>query len=378
MTLHRVGIISRHPAPYRDPTYSRVAKNGQLDLEVLNLSNISYSHEYWNLSEPDYPVIGVGTRHRIGSRKYLYLQLINTIRKRRYDALLIPGIELTMFLSHLFCKITNTPFIYCCDTISRPWLPIQKRIARNIRDCILGKNANAILVPGTAGRDYFERLSIPTDRIFEGAYQLDTEEIVRSIAQVRPRREELRKEYGIHDDCFVFIMVANIKPSRRHDILIKAFSRVSYRSHVRLFLIGDGIGRKRLEAMCKSANLDNITFVNGIPFRDLCNWYVLADAYIHSGFEPYSTSLAYGAIAGCPIIASNAIGAAKDYVIDGTTGYLCDPLDTHSFMLNINKLLDNPNDAKRIGEKAEKLARQRTTKWAAEQLERAFFTAINH
>ncbi len=60
---------------------------------------------------------------------------------------------------------------------------------------------------------------------------------------------------------------------------------------------------------------------------------------------------------GRPVVAS-AIGGIREQIEDGRTGFLVDPRDLRAFGERVNRLLDNPHDAERMGAAAQTRVRE--------------------
>ncbi|MGB1709131.1 MAG: glycosyltransferase, partial [Rubripirellula sp.] len=85
---------------------------------------------------------------------------------------------------------------------------------------------------------------------------------------------------------------------------------------------------------------------------DVTNLLPHADAYwIGSEYEGQSNSVIEAMQAGIPVIASNIAGN-RDLVIDQQTGRLVKLGDTADFARQTNEILDNEDEARRLGSNA--------------------------
>jgi len=100
---------------------------------------------------------------------------------------------------------------------------------------------------------------ISKNYVFEGCYNLDYAAIAAQLEHHKGRRLELRRSLSIDENGFVFVMVANVRPNRQHDLLLESFSRVvaacpnSY-----LLLVGDGAEQETIMRLSKNKPIDNI------------------------------------------------------------------------------------------------------------------------
>ena len=60
VTRPRVGIISIHPAPYRNGTFAALQTRGVVDVTVITLFDLDPGHGYWDLEESTYPNTNLG------------------------------------------------------------------------------------------------------------------------------------------------------------------------------------------------------------------------------------------------------------------------------------------------------------------------------
>jgi glycosyltransferase involved in cell wall biosynthesis len=379
----RAGIISNHQAPYRDATFTCLQRRGVFDIKCITLFDSDYGHKFWDLDEITYSNVTL-TKHWGSLRNSCFHhQILSVLRKERFDVIVIPGYQhVTCWLAIIYCMITKTPFIFSLDKI-------HGRSASRIRSFLVSRafgfirrSASAFWVPGKASRQYLCNNGIKNDRIFEGCYNLGFDIVTEQLNNDRKKeRLKTRRNFSIDENGFVFLMVANVLPNRRHDLLLESFSQVvaacpnSY-----LLLVGKGANQQTIRRLSKNTNTSNIRAIGPVTFAALAPLYTASDAYIHSGGEPYSTAVEYAAIAGLPIVTTTDVGAAEDYVIDGETGYVVSLEDVTGFANKMLLLAWDREAAQHLGQNTRKLACKFTSEWAAEQLEKAIAVAYgrNH
>ena len=237
-------------------------------------------------------------------------------------------------------------------------------------------------MPGKASRQYLGDEGVEDSRIFEGCYTLDYSTIAAQVECQKGERSQWRRSLSIDEDGFVFLMVANVNSDRQHDLLLESFSRVvaacpnSY-----LLLVGRNANQETIVRQSKGGKLqriENIRSVEPVAFDALPPLFAASDAYVHSGHESYSTAVAYAAIAGLPIVTTPHVGAGRDYVIEGETGFLVDSEDVSGFADKMLLLARDRITAQRFGRNAAAVASKFTPEWAAEQLEKAVAVATGN
>lgn len=375
----RVGILSTHAAPYRDVTFAALQRRGVVDITVISLLDSSPEHSFWDLKESNYPHITLKKCCAKFRTYWFHPQVLSVLRKERFDVIVIPGYEYACWLVIIYCQITKTPFIFSSDTIrDRPASRIRRFLASRVLSFIRG-SSGAFWVPGEGSRQYLCNKGIKNDRIFEGCYNLDFATITDQLELFKKERFETRKRLSINDDGFVFMMVANVIAKRRHDLLLESFSRVviAYPNSY-LVLVGKGTEEETIMRLSKDRRIENVRAVGPVPFASLGPLFTMSDAYVHSGGEAYSTAVEYAAIAGLPVITTPSVGAAKDYVIDGETGYIVSSEDVSLFAEKMLLLARDRETSERFGRRSRELASKFTAEWAADQLEKAVTIAYEH
>jgi glycosyltransferase involved in cell wall biosynthesis len=373
----RVGIISIHPAPYRDATFSALARRGVVDLTVLTLFELTPYHGFWDLEKQAYP--NVLLRKCFGRLRpwCFHPGMLPLLNREGFDVILVPGNSYaTMWCVMYYCRLTRTPFIFSGDKIcDRSQASMLGSIGKRLLSDIL-RSASACYVPGKASRQYLIGRGVAEDQIFEGAYNLDYATIRKRVEEERENRPKFRQELSIDEDAFVFLMVANLLPNRRYDLLLKSFTIVaSQHPYAHLLLVGNGLDATTVANLSPETETKNVHCVGPVAFDALAPLYAASDVYVHSGGEPYSTAVAYGAIAGLPIVTTPDVGAASDYLVEGQTGYVVTSENVAGFAEKMSLLAEDRELAKKQGLAAAKVASRYSSEWAAEQLEQAVAAA---
>jgi len=378
-TRPRVGVISIHPAPYRDPTFTAVHQRGVVDISVSTMFEQDAGHSYQKPVSLSYPNVFLGRGCRVRENVHFHPGILKWLHHQRFDVLLVPGYShITSLVAMLYCKSMHIPFIFYSDGVLfsgnyRRWRPARNALIR----LVLGNSA-AVWVPGKASRAYMRHFGVPDEVIFEGAYCLDAEHLTGLIAQNQLGRETIRRELGIDNAKYMFLFAGRMIPERGLRFLAEAFSEVTrQRQQVYLLLIGMGSEQPMIEQCLATAGLSNFKILNPVPIEQIGAYYSAADAYVLSSLnETYSLALAYAAIAGLPMIATDRVGAVPDYVFGGETGHVVPSGDSQALAEAMLGLCGDRPKSEAMGRQAHEIAMRRTTEWAAMQLEAAVMTAL--
>lgn len=164
----------------------------------------------------------------------------------------------------------------------------------------------------------------------------------------------------VPDSAPVVGIVANLKPIKRLDILIKAFSIVHHRyPNARLIIVGDTSsleGRNTLDGLnalaCRLGILDRIIFTGRVeePMPYINRFTV---AVLCSESEGFSNSIIEYMQAGRPIVCTNT-GGNPELIKDGCNGFLVPAINVDILADRLIQLLSDNILARRLGEAANK------------------------
>ena len=174
----------------------------------------------------------------------------------------------------------------------------------------------------------------------KGAYALDNSLLYEKINMHRKQKSEIRKKYGLSQNDTVFLMVANMIPTRHYPITTDGFIKfVNGQDNYKFMIVGNG---PDFEAMKKkSAKHPELIVLGGVSFEEMLSLYAIADVYVHGGEEPASTALVIGAVAGLPLVSSTAVGCSVDVLCDGESGVLVDNhLNADSWVCSFLRLMN--------------------------------------
>ena len=152
-------------------------------------------------------------------------------------------------------------------------------------------------------------------------------------------KKDIRQTLNIDKEEIVIVCVARLVQLKRHDVLIKAFSKINSNQKNKLLIVGNGPERQQLEALVKTLSLtDNILFLgerNDIP--EILNE---SDIYtLTSDTEGLSCSILEAMAAGLPIVATN-VGGNSELVIEGKNGFLIEMGSIEKTAIKLQDLIE--------------------------------------
>jgi len=195
---------------------------------------------------------------------------------------------------------------------------------------------------------------IPARRVETLYNGVDLEEI-----SAKADERDIRRELGLSPGVPVVATVANIRPVKGLDVLVRAAAKVCREFPEAVFLIvGDVLVPEtysELQALVESLNLkNNVRFVG-----KLANPYPVLQASdvfcLPSRNEGFSNALIEAMGCGLPCVATR-VGGNAEALLEGTTGYLVESEDDEAMAERLLRLLRNPELALKMGAAARERA----------------------
>ncbi len=177
----------------------------------------------------------------------------------------------------------------------------------------------------------------------------------------------IRSEFKLHDYDRLICNVGRLDWWKGHDYFIKAmFEVIKKEPRTKAAIVGPEVNNQlsqeyfqRVKELVKKLQLSNHIFFTGFR-KDVPHILSASEIVVHSASEPepFGRVIVEGMMAGRPVVAT-ATGGVLEIIENNSTGLLVSPKDSNSMAKAIIHLLSNPIDAKRIGQRARKTARQR-------------------
>jgi glycosyltransferase involved in cell wall biosynthesis len=170
--------------------------------------------------------------------------------------------------------------------------------------------------------------------------------------------EALREKYSLDSQLPIILYAGRVDADKQVDLVMRAAALAMQHLQAQLLIVGDG---KQLVAIKKIAEDLGIQsqsrFTGFVPVTgDLPGLYRLASVFITaSEVEIQSSVVLEAAASGLPVVTVHA-SSMPEFVQDGLTGYLVPPKDTAALAARIVKLLQNPEQARSMGQAALEIA----------------------
>lgn len=163
---------------------------------------------------------------------------------------------------------------------------------------------------------------------------------------------EIRRRFKIPPAAQVIGMVANFSPVKDHELFLNAAAHLAQQKrNVHFLLVGEGPLRSAILRQARRLKLRRqLTLASTAEVS--ASWYAAMDLVVLcSRNEGFPNALLEAMAAGRPVVAS-AVGGIPELVEDGVTGQLITSRDPEHFANAMRDLLENPEKARNMGERA--------------------------
>src|SRR5277367_1010432 len=326
---YRVLAVGTHPVQYMAPIFRRMAAHPGFDLHVaycsLRGAEAGHDPEFGATLQWDVPLLeGYAWSHipNRGSGEESFFGLRNPglsklIRKGNFDAVLcfVGYVRATFWIAWRAAKTSNAAFLFGTDTTTlaprdgRVW----KSAAKKILWLRLFRLADQVIVPSSGARDLMVSLGLSAERVTLTPYSVDNDWWMRQSAAVD--RSATRASWGASASDAVILFCAKLQPWKRPGDLLRAFAEANL-SNALLVIAGEGPLRSDLESEAATLGIAaRVRFLGFVNQSQLPAVYTSADLMVlPSEYEPFAVVVNEAMCCGCPVAASDHVGAARDLV----------------------------------------------------------------
>jgi L-malate glycosyltransferase len=174
--------------------------------------------------------------------------------------------------------------------------------------------------------------------------------------RIRPRGD-VRRDLGVGEEEFLIVHASNVRPLKRVDLLLQAFAAMRTERATRLLILAGDTFAPHQHLLDSSPARERVIVCEDVLHVE--DYLGASDAGLYtSETESFGLSILETQFHGKPVVAFR-VGGIPEVVTDGETGFLRPFGDVASLAAALDELAASPEQARRMGEAAQKQARAR-------------------
>ncbi|HEY0009142.1 MAG TPA: glycosyltransferase family 4 protein [Tepidisphaeraceae bacterium] len=326
-----IAIIADAATPYRIAYHLRVARELP-QYRLLSVFTHAQSNAKWSLEVPkdiNPHFFGQDDAYAVSPLK----TALKDVRKAKRVARLLTEQQVAVVVINGYgdfgrlwlmrwCRSRRIPYFIWGDSNARGDLAtgLKRTLKQLYLRRILG-NAAGALCCGSLGQEYFQRYSVPSERIFWLPYEPDYKLIEQTS---EAELEAVRSRFSLKRDRRRIVFTGRLAAVKRADLLIDAFITIApQRPQWDLLIIGDGPLGEELKTRVPAEWSHRVIWTGFIDDQARVSaLYKSADVLVlPSDYEPWALVINEAVASGLAVVASDVVGAAAELVRDGVNGY---------------------------------------------------------
>lgn len=355
-TKLRLLAIATHPVQYMAPIFRRMAKHPRVELQVaycsLRGAEAGHDPEFGREVQWDVPLLdGYEWTHvpNKGSGDESFWGFNNPglkeiIREGKFDAVIcLTGyVRASFWIARKAAKRARAAFLFGGDAItleSRDGKVWKKWFKRITWPYIFGL-ADQVIVPSTGAHDLMRSLGMSEERITLTPYSVDNEWWIGQAAGVDRTAE--RGKLGLQESELAILFCAKLQPWKRPMDLLRAYAKARI-PESKLIFAGEGPQKEELENEAVRLGVsERVVFLGFINQSSLPALYTVVDLMVlPSSYEPFAVVVNEAMCCGCPVMASDKVGAARDLVLPIAPDFVFPAKDIESLAGKLSAAMQN-------------------------------------
>ena len=375
---YRTLTICSHPVQYMSPLLRSMAQHPQIDLQVayccLRGAHTGYDPDFGTAIQWDVPLLdGYNWVEipNIGTGTEAFLGLCNPglwrlIRQGNFDAVVCHTgyLKASFWIAFLAARLSGSVFLFGTDANSlaprdsRSWKVTFKKFLWPR----LFSLADQIIVPSSRTRDLMRSLGFAEDRITLTPYCVDNDWWTAQSADVD--RAAIRSTWRVEPDAAVVLFCGKLQPWKRPGDLLEAFAATGITRAVLVFA-GEGPLRQTLFQRALDLGIAaRVRFLGFVNQSALPAVYKASDLMVlPSEYEPFAVVVNEASCCGCPVAASDRVGATIDLIAPVNPDFIFPCGDVSVLTGLLQRALSDPNELAGRGDDA----LRRMQSWSARE-----------
>lgn len=353
MSAKKVIIVTNIPNPYRIPLFNEVhAQLLQKGIELkvlfgsenysrrkfrLNLAECSFTYGFLDSSKYNFG--------DVEKTYFSYKGLLKALATENADAIVMSGFSIGTTRLFLQSFIKKVNYIIWSGSVQQKGR--NDSFLRRLQRRLISARATSFIAYGSLAKSYLEGLGADSKKIHVAINTVDTAFFSFETNNLR----KVLPDGALKRFTYVGYLSARKNVLRLLE-LINELSRE--RKDFVLDLIGDGEDKPNLEKFVQKHGLSEFVQFHGFKQKsELPAFFARSSGFLfQTDFDIWGLVLNEAMAAGLPCISSPNAGATSDLIKDGENGFVVDFKDKERAKEKIRWVLDHPEQAKIMGQKA--------------------------
>ncbi len=361
---YNIAIISPAPFYYHVPLYRELAKSSEINLMVYYCSDetikgsdvektyltkgrfleddllSNYQHKFLK----NYSPVPSYLRWPFGLVNF---SIFGEIKRGGYDVVILQAwTNITWWIAFFACLKFKVPVFFMTDANIMPehYRSGKKKFIKKKLLNFLFKRTRGFLSSGKANKDFYEYYGADPNKIYDFCFSWGYEKILGEYEKIIIQRDFIRQSFGLKEEDFVILYTGRFSDEKNPQLLLEAFNKIPHKNK-KLFFVGDGPLRRKVEAEAQKIGLNGIYFIGFQPRESVFNFYAMADVFVlPSKRETWGIVVNEAMCFGLPVITSDQVGASPDLIQEGVNGFIFPSGNSDKLANSIEKIMNMPKE----------------------------------
>ena len=314
---------------------------------------------------------------RLSSRIRINTELVHKMIGNNYDIIIQAiGGRFELLASFILSKILRKKFILWTNLWAHPQT-LFHRLSFPVVQYIY-RNADAIVAYGYHVRDYLVPLGVDERKIFY-SWNVADNSLFNTVVP-EETKQNLRNNYALNGKK-VLLFVGRLVEEKGLQYLLPAIKNLPDTLQVKLLIVGRGEKKESLLEYVQQNKMENVQFIDYVPNEELIQYYAVADCLVLPSIttstfkEPWGIVINEAMNQGCPVIATNAVGAAMGGLVQqGKNGIIVPERNAEALR---NAIVNLFSDERKLAAMKE-FTRQEISSWDEKKSVQGFSEALRY
>jgi glycosyltransferase involved in cell wall biosynthesis len=380
----RIAYLVSHPIQYQAPLFRLLAKRPDVEFKAFFLHSTStkehFDKGFGQAIAWDVPLLEGYDHETLPSagphgkyRDFMHTGLAERLREGRFDVLWVHGwAHVTNLRAMGLAKRLGIKVLIRGESnlLGEPTQGIRPFAKKRFLNWLF-RRVDGYLYIGSLNREFYRHYGVPEDRLFPVPYSVDNAFFRQRVEQARGGREALRASLGLAPGRPVILFTGKLLPHKGPMDLLRAYIGLSPDGRAEplpyLLFAGSGMERESLEQKVRETGWSSVKFLGFQNQTELPRIFDLCDLFVMpSHAEPWGLVVNEVMNAGKPVIASTAVGCARDLIAEGENGWSFPAGDVNELQRVLRMAFARPEMLPAMGQRS----LERISRWGfAEDIE---------